>query len=103
MKNLASSVFVSMMTFLVSTSSQPATTGTGFQEITDNNNNGHDIFNEFFHRCSFTEQCNFIVNDLKANTFKEVSDEKDLPADKNVHAIWKKISKGNWFSFFNHI
>ena len=96
MKNLASSVLVSMMmTFVVLVSSQPATTGIGFLEITDNIDNGHDTFNEFFHRCSLTEKCNFVVKDLKANTFKEVADEKDLPADKNVHAIWKKTSKGN--------
>lgn len=94
MKRLARSFLVFITTLQALASAQLATTGTWFQEMTSISENDHDIFNEYFHRCSLKEQCNFVVNDLNKNIFNEVSDEKDLPTDKNVYAIWKKMKKG---------
>ena len=96
MKKIARNFLVFVMTALALASAQQAKTGTWFQQITNSSNNGLSVLNKYFHRCSLNEQCNFVVKNLKTNFFKEVSDEKDLPTDKNVHAIWKKIPEGKF-------
>ena len=97
MKKLVRSILVFVMNLLALASAQLAKTGTWFQQITDSSDNGEAVLNECFHRCSMSDRCQFVVKDLTENTFKEVSDEKDLPIDTKSHKIWKKMRKGTIF------
>ena len=100
MKKFVAGFLAFLMTFVVFEPALMTTTEAWFREITDsnesNNDNGHALFNKHFHRCSLNEQCNFIVRNLKENTFKEVVNLKELPNDKRGHTIWKKLKTGKF-------
>ena len=80
-----------LVKILKSTNTQFATNGTWYQEIANNGENAHDVFNEHFHQCSFKDACKFILKDLKTDAFKELQNEQDLPTDQKGYAIWKKM------------
>ena len=50
----------------------------------------YSIFHKTFHQCTIAEDCNFVTKNIKTNKFKKISNESDLPVDREYYKVWKK-------------
>ena len=47
---------------------------------------------KYHHQCSIREACNFVVKDVRSQSYSTYSDENELPLDRTWHRIWRKMA-----------
>ena len=93
------SMLLASMCHLEAAANTLQTTGSFFREITDNpasekKQRTTKVIKNPYYQCDLDENCNFILQNLKAQNVKKIESKMDLPSDRADLYIWEKDKRG---------